>query len=296
MLPPVSDLAAWRALRRDLPAQRPALEAIATRHVLPANELRFIDKGTHLVWETGRSVIKLFVPLWPEDSDSEIVMLEMVSGSALPAPRLEAVGEFEGWRYVVMSKVEGEALGVAWRALDAAGRMRLAAHLGETMAVLATLPRERLADRAITQEALLAERRDRVLSDQRERGGDDALEAELRRFLEELPPLAHREEVVLHADLTDDNVLVSGDRVTGVIDFADAFVGPAAYEFAAPACFVTRGSPAQRDALIRGRGFVPTPELIATIRAWAILHRYGHVARMMQAAGVTTLRAFLESI
>jgi hypothetical protein len=59
---------------------------------------------------------------------------------------------------------------------------------------------------------------------------------------------------------------------------------------------VTRGSPKHRDAMIRGRGFDPMPEMISTIRTWAILHRYGHVARMMQSAGVSTLPAFLDLI
>ena len=296
MLPSVPDLAAWRALRRDLATQRPAFEAIAARHGLAASEISPLDKGTHLVWSTGRSVIKLFVPLWNEDANLETQLLGMVSGTGLPVPQLEARGELEGWRYVVMSRVPGENLGVAWRRLDDGGRSRLASHLGEAMAALATMTRAGLEARAITQEALIAERLERVLSDQRERGADEALDAELRQFLVELPPLVPSENVVLHADLTDDNVLVSGDRVTGIIDFADAFVGPATYEFAAPACFVTRGSPGHRDAMIRGRGFDPTPELIRTIQAWAILHRYGHVARMMQAAGVTTLPAFLDLI
>ena len=296
MLPPVSDVAAWRVLRRDVARQRPAFEAIAARHGLAAGELSFVDQGTHLVWATRRSVIKLFVPLWAEDATLETTLLEMVGGTALPVPQLEARGELEGWRYVVMSRVPGERLGVAWGALDDRGRSRLAAHLGESMAALASLRRGPLEDRAVTQDALLAERLDRVLQDQRERGGGEALELELRRFLSELPPLVPAEEVVLHADLTDDNVLVSGDRVTGIIDFADAFVGPWTYELAAPACFVTRGHPAHRDAMVRGRGAEPTPELIATIRAWAILHRYGHVARMMEEAGVRTLPAFLERI
>jgi hygromycin-B 7''-O-kinase len=296
MLPSVPDLAAWRALRRDLATQRPAFEAIAVRHGLAASELFPLEKGTHLVWATGRSVIKLFVPLWDEDSRVETRLLEMASGTGLPVPQLEARSELEGWEYVVMSRVPGEHVAVAWRGLDDGGRSRLSAHLGETMAALATLPREKLEARAITQEALIAERLERILSDQRERGGDDALDVELRQFLAEMRPLVPSEDVVLHADLTDDNVLVSGDRVTGVIDFADAFVGPATYELAAPACFVTRRSPEHRDAMIRGRGFDPTPEMTRTIRAWAILHRYGHVARMMQAAGVTTLPAFLDLI
>jgi hygromycin-B 7''-O-kinase len=296
MLPPVPDVAAWRVLRRDAALQRPAFEAIAARHGLAASELSFIDQGTHLVWATRGSVIKLFVPLWAEDAGLETTMLEMAGGTTLPVPQLEARGELEGWRYVVMSRVPGQPLRVAWGTLDDRGRSRLAAHLGGSMAALAALPRHPLEARAMTQDGLLAERLERVLPDQRERGGGEGLELELRDFLAELPPLVPAEEVVLHADLTHDNVLVSGERVTGIIDFADAFVGPWTYEFAAPACFVTRGHPAHRDAMIRGRGVEPTPELMATIRTWAILHRHGHVARMMEHAGVRTLPAFLERI
>jgi hygromycin-B 7''-O-kinase len=296
MLPPIPDIDAWRILRRDRTTQRPAFEAIATRHGQPVNELAPLDKGTHLVWATPRSVIKLFAPLWPEDARQETALLEMVTGTALPAPQLEAQGEVDGWPYVVMSRVHGEHIGDAWRTLDDGGRSRLAAHLGEAMAALASLPPQPLRARAISQDALIAERMERIFTDQRDRGGDDALEEELRTFLAELPPLMPSAAVVLHADLTNDNVLVVGDRVTGIIDFADAFVGPWAYELAAPACFVTRGNPAGRDAMLRGRGVEPTAEVIAAIRAWAVLHRYGHMARMMQAAGVTTLQGFLERI
>jgi hygromycin-B 7''-O-kinase len=296
MLPPVPDIAAWRILRRDAVTQRPAFEAIAARHGLAASELTHLDKGTHLVWATRRNIIKLFVPLWIEDASIETTLLEMVAGTTLPVPQLEAQGELDGWPYVVMSRVAGEHIGVAWRTLDDVGRSRLAAHLGEAMALIASLPQYRLQARAITQDALIAERLERISVDQRERGGDESLEIELRRFLADLPPLMPADDVVLHADLTDDNVLVSGDRVTGIIDFADAFVGPSTYEFAAPACFVTWGNSAHRDSMFRGRGFEPTPELIATTRAWAILHRYCSVARMMREAGVTTLPAFLDLI
>jgi len=296
VLPPLPDIDTWRNLRRDAAAQRPVFETIAGRHGLAASELAFVGRGTHFVWATRRSVIKLFVPLWAEDATLETTLLEMVAGTTLPVPQLEARGELDGWPYVIMSRVPGEPIGDVWRTLDEGGRSRLAAHLGETMAAIASLPQQRLQARAVSQEALIAERVERLLVDQRERGGDDALEVELKRFLAEMPHLVPADSVVLHADLTDDNVLVSRERVSGIIDFADAFVGPWTYELAAPACFVTRGSADHRNAMVRGRGYEPTEELIATTRAWAILHRYGHVARMMQDAGVTTLLEFLDLI
>jgi hygromycin-B 7''-O-kinase len=296
VLPPVPDVTAWRILRRDAATLRPACEAIAARHGLASSELALLDEGTHFVWATRRSVIKLFVPLWTADASVETTLLEMVAGTTLPVPQLEARGELDGWPYVVMSRLSGDPIGVAWRSLDDGGRSRLAAHLGETLAMLAALPPERLQARAITQDALIAERLERVLVDQRERGGDETLEIELRKFVAELPALVPAGDSVLHADLTDNNVLVSGDRVTGIIDFEDAFVGPWTYELAAPACFVTRGNSAHRNSMFRGRGLEPTSELIATTRTWAILHRYSHVARMMQEAGVATLRAFLDLI
>ena len=216
MLPDVPDVAAWRILRRDAATQRPALEAIAARHGLAASELCHLDKGTHFVWATRRNVIKLFVPLWKEDASLETTLLEMVAGTTLPVPQLEAKGELDGWPYVVMSRIPGEHIGAAWRALDDPGRSRLAAHLGEAMAAIASLPRQRLEARAITQDGLIAERLEHILVDQRDRGGDDALEVELRGFLANLPRLMPADDVVLHADLTDDNVLVSGDRVAGI--------------------------------------------------------------------------------
>ena len=144
--------------------------------------------------------------------------------------------------------------------------------------------------------SLLAERRPRLLQDQRERGGDDALEAQLQAFLDTLPPLLPAESVLLHADLTADNVLVHDGRLAGFIDFADAFVGPWTYELAATSCFVTQGDRRAQRALLAGRGVEATPELLVTLRCWAVLHRYGHVAIMMRDAGQASLSSWLDTL
>ena len=55
MLPSIPDLAAWRALRRDLAAQRPAFEAIAARHGLAASELSPLDPMRYYFDSLGAS-------------------------------------------------------------------------------------------------------------------------------------------------------------------------------------------------------------------------------------------------
>jgi hygromycin-B 7''-O-kinase len=100
----------------------------------------------------------------------------------------------------------------------------------------------------------------------------------------------------MHADLTADHFLVEDGRITGLVDLADAFVGPWTYELAAPACFTVIGDPDAQRALLAGMGRSPSPELGHAVRAWAVLHRYGHVARMMKAAGHDDLDAWLAAV
>ena len=296
MLPEALPIEAYRAFRRDVDAQRPAMETIAARHGLPSGAIEPFARGTHIVWGTGRSVLKLFVPTWAEDARIEKLMLERLAGTGLPAPQLEWSGEVAGWPYLVMSRLEGRSVSHEWPGLAEDARERLAHEIGAAMARLAALPVTGLEALHAPQESLLAERRARLLADQRERGGDDALEMELSAFLAALPPLPPAESVLLHADLTSDNILVHEGRLAGFIDYADAFVGPWTYELAATSCFVTQGDRRAQRALLAGRGVEATPELLAALRAWAVLHRYGHLAIMMRTAGHASLARWLDTL
>src|SRR2546426_1070974 len=195
MLPATLPLDLYRTFRRDIEAQRPAMETIALRHGLPPGELAPFSQGTQIVWGTQRSVIKLFVPTWPEDTRIEMLMLERLVGAGLPVPQLEARGGVPGWPYVGMSPPPGHRVPERWPEPD-----------------------------------------------------------------------------------------------------ADAFVGPWTYELAATSCFVTQGDRRSQRALLSGRGVETTPELLVTLRCWAVLHRYGHVATMMQRAGHASLWSWLDTL
>jgi hygromycin-B 7''-O-kinase len=279
LLPETPDLAAFRRLRRDLEAQRPAFVALAQRHSLPPSELVPFADGTHLVWGTRSVVLKVFVPLWPQDAVVEVAMLNHLAGTTLPVPRLEATGELDSWRYVVLSRLPGTPIGAIWPTLASDARQVLAARCGEAMAALHALSPPALPMAPVTQDELLAERLSRVIDEQRARGADGALLEKIASFVGSIGELPPAEPVLLHADLTADHFLVLNGELSGILDFADAFVGPWVYELAAPAGFVTFGDPAAQQALLHGIGRSVEPR---SVRAWVVLHRYVHLATMLQ--------------
>ncbi len=118
-----------------------------------------------------------------------------------------------------------------------------------------------------------------MIDDQRARGADGALLDEIVSFVAALGELPPAEPVLLHADLTADHFLVWDGELSGIIDFADAFVGPWVYELAAPAGFVTLDDPAAQQALLHGLGRSVDPR---AVRAWVVLHRYVHLATMLE--------------
>ena len=68
-------------------------------------------------------------------------MLSAVDG-ALPvaAPRVCATGEWDGWGYLLMSRLSGVPLDVAWPDVPQQDRATLAGQVGELLAALHRVP------------------------------------------------------------------------------------------------------------------------------------------------------------
>ncbi|NUN53552.1 MAG: phosphotransferase, partial [Planctomycetaceae bacterium] len=93
--------------------------------------------------------------------------------------------------------------------------------------------------------------------------------------------------VPVHADLHHMNLLVEDParpRLSAVIDFGDAAVGPAEFDLAVPALFLARGEPAALDALLSGYGLPggrADPALRRRLLLWMFLHPFGNMARFL---------------
>jgi hygromycin-B 7''-O-kinase len=73
-------------------------------------------------------IIKLVPPNWQIQAGKEIAVLTLLSTQTLPVPvpRLLAQGEINGWRYLLMNRLEGINVDQLWPQLSTANRHRLA--------------------------------------------------------------------------------------------------------------------------------------------------------------------------
>jgi hygromycin-B 7''-O-kinase len=89
--------------------------------------------------------------------------------------------------------------------------------------------------------------------------------------------------------LTPEHVLVAGEedpRIVGLIDFADALVGPAEYELTAPVVHLFHGDREALHSFLDGFGWSPDrrgPDQACRLLAWWILHRFANLPRLVPA-------------
>jgi hygromycin-B 7''-O-kinase len=181
-----------------------------------------------------------------------------------------------------------------WAEVDERDRLAICEALGGAMSALHAISTDGLDAIAVDWPAWLAERRAGFAAAQAERGAaPEWIDAALA-FLDEMWPQVTQshQPVLLNADITDEHVLLQqeGDRwrMSGLIDFGDAMLGDALYEFTAPVVFFGQRDAALRRALFRGYGY-PEAALDSTLSrrlaAMALLHQFADLPLYLRTAG-----------
>jgi len=270
ILPGLSDPDEYVKLYGEDDLWRPAIEVICRRHKITIDRLERAELGTHIVFKTGNRVVKLFSPFWKEQYAVEVACLKNLTD--LPVPQIDQVGEIEGWPYMIVSVVEGLPTRAVWNQLTANQKASVMVELGEFMRRLHDHPS--IASLPSDWTRFLDERI-RNLSEHHGLSGDWK-----RWALNHVKPLSTRSQrtVVLNCDLTSDHVfLVKRDeqwRLSAIIDFGDAMMGPPYYEFIAPLLDHAFGDSALAAALMDGYGELLTEEVKTELTRYLLIHLY----------------------
>ncbi|MFG2646652.1 phosphotransferase family protein [Streptomyces sp. NPDC048436] len=302
MLPTVDNDEQWDVVVPDEAVMRPGVEDLCGRLGLAGASLERFTEGTQPVYAVGDGlVLKLFPGAAAADALVEARVLGHLEGRLpVPTPRVHASGAYEnGWRYVLMSRLPGEDLAVAWPRLPRADRERLVTEAGETLAALHALDPGPLADVLGPGDwgAFLAGQRAGVVRRQRERGLSEGWVEQIPGFLDTVLLSEDPQRVLLHTEFMRQHLLVgrnsapapagAGGRLTltGLFDFEPAMIGDRAYDFVGVGLFVTRGEPGLLGRFMDayGRTFEPRELLAHTL-----LHVYSNLPWYLRELPVPT--------
>ncbi|MBX3635237.1 MAG: phosphotransferase [Rubrivivax sp.] len=275
--------AAFDALHDDPERWRDAVAAIAARHS-PA-EVRQVAEGTALVAFVGPDrVLKVYPPFLRDHFAYEQAMLERLHGRlSLPTPRLLASGDENGWPWLLMTRLDGTPLDRVWPSLDEPGRRRVLQTIGSLAAEVHALPVGETAALAPRWSDFIAGQRQRCAARQRRTGLPAHLLAQLEAFI--AGPLPEGPDRLLTGEYTPFNLLAEGGALAAMFDFGDGLVGPAAYDWLGPLCFLAAGDAARVDALFDGYGAAFDRRRRDELLRLLLLHRYSHLSAQLALPG-----------
>jgi hygromycin-B 7''-O-kinase len=283
--PIFTDAGLWWPVVERLWASDPALEA-ATRISTPIHvEAGF--PGTCAVFVVdGVVVIKFFPPMVARDYDRERIAYGRIGALSPALPRLLAEGVFIDripWPYLVFSRVPGRAWREARAYMSRAAQLSITGELGRIVRLVhdTPLPADGSWPALSAWRELVEARLPQIAG---ELSTNTALPQGIIREVEAAALATDwfvERPRLLNADLTEDHLLVSRRvgrwALSGLIDWADAEVGDAYYEWVGPWFSICR-----RDAgLFRGflAGYDPALRLedISADRflTFTALHRFG---------------------
>nr|MDD6335364.1 phosphotransferase [bacterium] len=225
----VDGWAGWGSVFCDAVLFAPLVEAILLREGLPVAPVENLTPGTNAVFAAGDYVVKIFAPISSgldtrRDFEVELAVGRHAGARGIPVPRVVASGQLEDaylFRYLVQQRVAGKSALQALPDMQACQRRNLALQVKAMLRCLnrpapGLLPGVDIVGRAIDNPRL--------------KGLPDVLVGQLAALarMQQATP-----RVLVHGDITGDNILIRPDGQAVIIDLADACLAPASYEMAA---------------------------------------------------------------
>jgi hygromycin-B 7''-O-kinase len=291
-LPDIKDIEAFHRWRAEPSQCLPAALDIARSHGLPCRDPHVFATGTNLVVALDeRLVLKIFPPLLRHQFVSERASLSQLRGRiSVPIPEIVLEGERDQWPYLVITRLAGIVGTQAWPILTEDQKQQILRRIGEVIAEVQRVPVGELCrleprwDEFIPRQLAGCHARHTRLGLPRKYldGLDEFLRDAAALIPLQAPP------VILTGEYGPENFLLSREagswRLSGLIDFGDAFTGWREYDLLGPSVFMAAGMPRRLRSLLAGFGYSQaemTPALTRRLMTLALLHRFSDLNRQI---------------
>ena len=222
----ISDWEDWGRVYQSIPAFSPLAEEIYRREHLPFSPLQHLTPGTNAVFRAGETVVKIFFPkesgLDPlPDFQNEAAVCGYLTKQGISTPRLLAQGKIEDaytFFYLITEYAAGQEAGDFLSAASPEQKRQFVRELKQILAALNRPAEGVIPPIDLLKRALENPRLSRIPKALAEEMGHRARQLDLSR------------RVLVHGDLTGENLLVTPREKLIVIDCADACLAPQWYE------------------------------------------------------------------
>jgi hygromycin-B 7''-O-kinase len=273
---------------------RAVIESIARDDLAETGSVRQEGDSTTLVALLGTTrVLKLFPPFLRDHFEYESVMLDVLHGRlSLPTPRKLAVGERDGWPYLVMSQLGGDLLTQTWKTMTEEDRCTVLGRIGSLTKEVHALPTTALEPVSLRWGEFIAAQRAGCLLRQQRTKLPEHLLAQVDAFV--AGPLPEGPSVALTGEYTPMNLFTRDQRLAAMFDFGDGLVGPRQYDWLGPLAFLCAGQPNRVAAYFDGYGERPSRDERLALMRLLLLHRYSNLRAQVAAQGWREARDFAE--
>ena len=276
-LPVIADAADYKRHFSD-DAWQQAAAIICDRHHLPYTSLRRSQQGENIIFSVDeRLIIKIFAP-FRQSYSREKAALEFAQGKlGIETPAILCAGEFEGWSYLVLTRLSGVPAREAWLEIELRERIGIVSCLGVALKSLHehTAP---LAQPALNRDwhGFIERQAKTSVARQRACGANpewlESLPGYIAARLELLP--AEYEPALLHGDVHAGNLLLAHEnghwKISGLFDFGDSLCGFHEYDFVAPGVLMAQRSRELQRAMLLAYGYTES-QLDLNLRARLML-------------------------
>ncbi len=245
------------------PASQALARQICRRHGIDSDKPLVYRRESNPVYLIDESwVVKTFTAQAEREFAVEKTLLRQLTlDSTLPAPHWLADGSIDGADYILMTQVPGQPLGKVWPSIPSAQHPRLAQKIGHLLRCLHQTDPEPLRQVEQRHGGWTDFCRQHGPQFRRDLETMKFLSGPLRRqiatFLDtEAAAYIDTGSALVHADIGPGHIYLdeteNGWRVSGLIDFADAMLAPAEYEWTDGLLYLFPEDPALRWAVLAG--------------------------------------------
>jgi hygromycin-B 7''-O-kinase len=239
-----SDLIEIEPLLQDVDFWMPLLRRICDRESISFSTITagFPSSSASFILDK-RLVVKISAPINKETCQVETDLLALLSDEPeIPSPGLEASGTipgYEDWPYVIMERIPGVEIREIMGEIEPDNLIEIASQFGAILKRLHSIDTSvvnSVPDWEAKKRSFSSVMRNSLATMRNEGSLSDPLLEELDAFyLKALDEYGDSEKVLTHCDLTEDHLFLasSGGRwkITGLIDYQNAHVGPKEFDW-----------------------------------------------------------------